>query len=85
MIGWRVVSVKAWYNPLYRPRTHPRVRNELFICKLLVISNARKQKTKMPPGHEESGTGRLFTYDDPTPFFIVIDRIKKLTGLPFRT
>ncbi|KAL1932465.1 hypothetical protein VTP01DRAFT_8143 [Rhizomucor pusillus] len=36
-----------------------------------------------PEGHEESGTGRLFTYDDPTPFFTVIDRIKKLTGLPF--
>ncbi|KAI8137750.1 GTP cyclohydrolase 1 type 2/Nif3 [Fennellomyces sp. T-0311] len=36
-----------------------------------------------PEGHEQAGTGRLFTYDDPTPLKTVIDKIKELTGLPF--
>ncbi|KAG0168615.1 NGG1 interacting factor [Apophysomyces sp. BC1015] len=36
-----------------------------------------------PEGHEESGSGRLFTYDEPTPLTSVIERVKKLTGLPF--
>ncbi|KAG2222214.1 hypothetical protein INT45_014111 [Circinella minor] len=36
-----------------------------------------------PEGHEQAGTGRLFTYDEPTPLTVVIDKIKELTGLPF--
>ncbi|KAF7731251.1 NGG1 interacting factor [Apophysomyces ossiformis] len=36
-----------------------------------------------PEGHEGSGSGRLFTYDEPIPLTTVIERVKKLIGLPF--
>ncbi|ORY91949.1 GTP cyclohydrolase 1 type 2/Nif3 [Syncephalastrum racemosum] len=36
-----------------------------------------------PQGQEASGSGRIFVYDEPTSLATVIERVKKLTGLPF--
>lgn len=36
-----------------------------------------------PPGQEESGSGRLFTFEEPTQLTTVVDRVKKLIGLPY--
>ncbi|KAI9030936.1 GTP cyclohydrolase 1 type 2/Nif3 [Phycomyces nitens] len=36
-----------------------------------------------PPGQEEAGSGRIFTYDEPFPLLNVVAKIKQLTGLPF--
>jgi hypothetical protein len=35
-----------------------------------------------PEGQEDSGSGRLFTFSEPTPLSTVVERVKKLTGLP---
>ncbi|OBZ81816.1 Protein NIF3 [Choanephora cucurbitarum] len=36
-----------------------------------------------PEGQEESGSGRLFTFDEPTDLKTVVERVKKLIGLPY--
>ncbi|KAI9478020.1 MAG: GTP cyclohydrolase 1 type 2/Nif3 [Benjaminiella poitrasii] len=38
--------------------------------------------TNPPEGQEESGSGRLFTFDEPTPLMTIVERVKKLIGLP---
>lgn len=35
-----------------------------------------------PIGQEDSGSGRLFTFEEPTNLLTVVDRVKKLIGLP---
>jgi putative NIF3 family GTP cyclohydrolase 1 type 2 len=40
--------------------------------------------TANPPiGQEESGSGRLFTFEEPTQLTTIVDRVKKLIGLPY--
>jgi hypothetical protein len=34
-----------------------------------------------PAGQEESGSGRLFTFEEPTNLTTVVERVKKLIGL----
>lgn len=34
-------------------------------------------------GQEQAGTGRVFTYDTPTPISTVIENVKKHIGLPY--
>jgi putative NIF3 family GTP cyclohydrolase 1 type 2 len=36
-----------------------------------------------PPGQEEAGSGRLFTFEEPTQLTTVVERVKKLIGLPY--
>ncbi|KAI8984731.1 GTP cyclohydrolase 1 type 2/Nif3 [Mycotypha africana] len=36
-----------------------------------------------PAGQEESGSGRIFTFDEPTQLTTIVDRVKKLIGLPY--
>lgn len=36
-----------------------------------------------PEGQEGAGSGRLFTFDEPVSLPVVVDRVKKLIGLPF--
>ncbi|KAI9308483.1 GTP cyclohydrolase 1 type 2/Nif3 [Cunninghamella echinulata] len=36
-----------------------------------------------PTDHPNSGSGRYFIYDEPTPLYTVIERIKKLTNLEY--
>lgn len=36
-----------------------------------------------PEGQDGSGSGRLFTFDEPAPLSIIVDRVKKLIGLPY--
>ncbi|CDS13440.1 hypothetical protein LRAMOSA05616 [Lichtheimia ramosa] len=36
-----------------------------------------------PEGQEQAGTGRVFTYDTPTPISTVIENVKKHIGLPY--
>ncbi|GAA5811534.1 hypothetical protein MFLAVUS_004971 [Mucor flavus] len=35
-----------------------------------------------PVGQEESGSGRLFTFEEPTNLMTIVERVKKLIGLP---
>lgn len=35
-----------------------------------------------PAGQEEAGSGRLFTFEEPTNLTTVVERVKKLIGLP---
>lgn len=36
-----------------------------------------------PEGQEGSGSGRLFTFSEPTSLSEIVDRVKKLIGLPY--
>lgn len=36
-----------------------------------------------PVGQEEAGSGRLFTFEEPTNLMTVVERVKKLIGLPY--
>ncbi|CAO3642604.1 unnamed protein product [Mucor hiemalis] len=36
-----------------------------------------------PVGQEEAGSGRLFTFEEPTNLSTVVERVKKLIGLPY--
>ncbi|KAI7899108.1 GTP cyclohydrolase 1 type 2/Nif3 [Cokeromyces recurvatus] len=36
-----------------------------------------------PEGQEDSGSGRLFTFDEPTQLMTIVERVKKLIGLPY--
>lgn len=40
--------------------------------------------TENPPaGQEQSGSGRLFTLEEPTELDVIVQRVKKLIGLPY--